>query len=467
MARPSRSEFTSRIRGLTDRMREEIASGKLRPGDYLPSEVELGTLFGLSKESVRKALDALVQEGLIVKMKRVGNRVVRPPEREPDRGDPDARGERTAIRFAYYPSLETEARTAESIAAFERAHPSIEVRAIPTPFPAEYAAHGVADVIALTNWDALKWKERDRSFATLRAAPETTAAHPSLFRPFLDATGRAAAAPYVYSPIVLCYNREHFAACSQEEPQPDWTWYTLLKAARALGARLGVTGFASHMQSVNRWTVFLLQNGFRFGEAEEEGARAADRPALWDSLRVARELIHQQEGGTRFWTENDADAERWFGEGRVSMIMTSYFGLNRLLPTGIDYGVARLPKLRSDATLLLVTGLAVAAETKHPEAAEAFVRFLTDRDVQLGIRRATSTLPAHPEALAARDGLKGNRPSREPDLSRMWDACKDYAELRLDPAALEAVREELKGYWSKLEDESEASLRLETLLLGK
>jgi hypothetical protein len=49
----------------------------------------------------------------------------------------------------------------------------------------------------------------------------------------------------------------------------------------------------------------------------------------------------------------------------------------------------------------------------------------------------------------------------------MWDACKDYAELRLDPAALEAIREELKGYWSKLEDESEASLRLESLLLGK
>ncbi|WP_309122408.1 extracellular solute-binding protein [Paenibacillus sp.] len=465
MARPSRSEFTARIRALADRVREDIASGALQPGDYLPSEVELGGTFGLSKESVRKALDALVGEGLIVKMKRVGNQVVRPPERKPDRVDAAAGGERTTLRFAYYPSLETEARMASSIAAFERAYPTFAVRAIPTPFPAEYAEHGIADVIALTNWDALKWKERDASFARLGAAPRTEAAHASLFAPFLRADGRAAAAPFVYSPIVLCYNREHLAACSLEEPQPDWTWYTLLKAARVLGGELGVTGFASHMQSVNRWTVFLLQNGFRFQEGE--GARAADHPALWDSLRVARELVHQQEGGRRFWTENDADAERWFQEGRVSMIMTSYFGLNRLLQTGIDYGVARLPRLRYDATLLLVTGLAVAADTKHAEAAEAFVRFLCGREAQLGIRRDTLTLPAHPEALAVLDGFDGNRPSREPDPAELWDACRDYEELRFGTSALEAIREELKGYWSKLEDETEASLRLESLLLGK
>jgi len=34
MTRPSRSEYTARIRTLQDTLRERIESGELRPGDY-------------------------------------------------------------------------------------------------------------------------------------------------------------------------------------------------------------------------------------------------------------------------------------------------------------------------------------------------------------------------------------------------------------------------------------------------
>jgi len=448
MARPSRNEFTSRVRGLTDRIREDIRTGKLAPGHYLPSELELAGTFGLSKESVRKALDVLVEEGLITKIKRVGNRV------EP----------RTMLRFAYYPSMEAEVGMAERLAAFEAAHPGISVQPVPTPFPAEYIEHGVADVAALTNWDAMKWRERDPAFARLERAPHTEAAHPRLHRPFLAADGGAAAAPFVFSPVVLAYNRAHLSSCGLEEPRDGWTWYTLLKTARALERERRIAGFGAHMQSVNRWTVFLLQNGFRFGEPAT--ASAADDPSLWESLRVARDLVHRQGEPLRHWTENDADAERWFQEGRISMIMTSYFGLHRLRIGELDYGVSKLPMLRNDATLLLVTGLIVAKDAKHPEAARSLVSYLCGLEGQSDIRRSALTLPAHPGALRIRDGLTGNRPSREPDLQRLWDGCKDYADLHLTTTALEAIREELKGYWAKLEDETEAGSRLESIFAG-
>ena len=222
-----------------------------------------------------------------------------------------------------------------------------------------------------------------------------------------------------------------------------------------------VAGFATHMQSLNRWTVFLLQNGFRFGN--EQSPHPAEEPALWESLRVARDLIHQQGSSRPYWTESDADAERWFAEGRVSMMMTSYFGISRLLQTKLEYGIAMLPSLRTNATLLLVTGLAMLEETKVPDAAQSFNRFMCGRDVQLAIRRGSTALPTHPEALSLQRDLPGNRPFREPPLASLWDSCKDYTELNLGTGVLEAIREELKAYWSKLEDEAEAGVRLESL----
>lgn len=478
MARPSRSEYTARTRLLVDELRKSIMTGHLHPGDYLPSELELGKTYGLSKESVRKALDVLVEERLIVKIPRVGNRVSVPGRAEelpepstksanrPDRSDQfvsppraSAGNNHGVVKLAYYPSLLEEARLTEAAEAFEKLNPGMQVRLIPAPFPLDYMEHGMADVATVTAWDALKLKEKDAALTALADAPHTMEAHPLLHKPFQTEDGRSKAAPFVFSPVVLCYNRSHFAEASLEEPGEDWTWYTLMKTAKSLSRQLNVSGFAAHMQSVNRWPVFLLQNGFRF--RTDDGSRASDDPVLWESLRVARDLTG---GETRLWTENDADVEKGFREGRVSMIMTTYFGLNRLQSGNIDYGVAMLPALRSDATLLLVTGLAVSREAVDPEAAFALVRFLCGEHIQTDIRRSTLSMPAHPAALAEREGLLGNRPALDIDADNAWSRYKLYSDLNLGTSVLEAIREELKFYWSRLEDEVEASERLVQLL---
>lgn len=46
-------------------LRKEITSGRIGPGDPLPSEAELGRSHGVSRITVRKALQTLEQEGLI------------------------------------------------------------------------------------------------------------------------------------------------------------------------------------------------------------------------------------------------------------------------------------------------------------------------------------------------------------------------------------------------------------------
>ncbi|WP_255989691.1 GntR family transcriptional regulator [Chitinolyticbacter albus] len=50
----------------------EIQSGAWREDEALPSEFDLGTRFGVSQGTVRKALDALVQEGVLQRRQGVG-----------------------------------------------------------------------------------------------------------------------------------------------------------------------------------------------------------------------------------------------------------------------------------------------------------------------------------------------------------------------------------------------------------
>lgn len=456
---------------MLDSLRTQIQVGQLKPGDYLPSEVELGQAFQLSKESVRHALDELVKEGAILKIRRVGNRVSTPGEQAKQtkvannrRSHPAAEAaaptEVVTLKFAYYPTMETEAIVTELVSDFEREHPSIRVHMLPASHPHDYAEHGMADVFSLSAWDALKLKDRKSHSAVSCTLPEQST-NAYLTKPFLDAEGHPFAVPFVFSPIVLCYNLEHFRKCDLTVPDEGWTWYTLLKNARLLSRTLGVSGFHTHIQSINRWSVFLLQNGFRF--SMDEVQRTSEDPALWESLRIARDLIQPQNGTQPLLTEHDADVERWFSEGRASMIMTTYYGMNRLLNTNIRYGVAPLPSLRTSDTLLLVTGLAVNRSTNHPEEAHLLTRYMNSYEAQSRIRRHTQTLPVHPEALALENDLHGNRPVGEPVFHSLWTRCKLYEDLQLGAGVLEAIREELKGYWSKLEDEVEASERLEHL----
>jgi GntR family transcriptional regulator len=65
-------------RQLADLLRQRIADGRLRPGEALPSETELGSTLGVNRATVRDGLEILAQEGLIVKRPGMATRVATP-----------------------------------------------------------------------------------------------------------------------------------------------------------------------------------------------------------------------------------------------------------------------------------------------------------------------------------------------------------------------------------------------------
>lgn len=53
-------------------LRESISIGRYKPGDMIPAEIELASSYGVSRVTVRKALDHLTAEGLLQRSAGVG-----------------------------------------------------------------------------------------------------------------------------------------------------------------------------------------------------------------------------------------------------------------------------------------------------------------------------------------------------------------------------------------------------------
>jgi len=67
-------------------LRDQIADGALRPGDRLPSEDELRGRFGISRGTLRQALDSLERDGLIARTPGRGTFVREAPATKRGRG---------------------------------------------------------------------------------------------------------------------------------------------------------------------------------------------------------------------------------------------------------------------------------------------------------------------------------------------------------------------------------------------
>jgi GntR family transcriptional regulator len=69
---PNRAHY----RLIADQLRSRIISQRLAAGATLPSETHLREEFGVSRATIRRALDLLRAEGLVVREPGVGTRVV-------------------------------------------------------------------------------------------------------------------------------------------------------------------------------------------------------------------------------------------------------------------------------------------------------------------------------------------------------------------------------------------------------
>lgn len=450
-----RSTSRNRLEDMITTLKREIEVGNRPNGEFLPSELDLSKMYQLSKNTVRKGLDVLVSEGLLEKMPRIGARVTQ------SRFQPSS--DVVTLRFGYYHSLVKETNILKLVEQFNTTHPHIQVQPIPVMFPRDRGLleRGLTDrtfdvmTFNLYNYEFLSGSETERR--CLEPFPANEDVYSFLNAPFLQEGGVQYVRPFVFTPVVLFYNKAHFREFRLPEPDSSWSWEDLLEVGKKLSEGKDTLGFYYHLMSENRWPIFLLQNGVRF-ERETDGRISFRR----DEVKTAIEVCTASARSQFFLSESDADAESLFLNEKASIIMATYSSLNSLKDAKFEYDLAPLPHLKEPRTLLVAIGIAVNRASAHREAAQLFADFLLSEETQMYIRQHTLSLPSMKRAAewTGEEALK--RPYRFHMYREIAHTFQLYSDLGLSCNELTRMRDELRYYWAKLDDLDTVLERMES-----
>lgn len=448
-AKPTNEQFQRELERMADELREEIASGVYPPNGYLPPEAALAKRFRLSNKSVRKGMEKLVDEGLIEKIPRVGNRVV-------------AQRPRVGLTLACTHSIERDFCLARLLDEFHKLHPWIRVRTVPysgLPQPAgDGRGEAPPDVFAIDSTQFQELRESGGHEAVLDPLDPLEGAFPLLNEAF-RANGRHYVRPAIFSPLVLCYNRSHFRECGLPEPHGGWTWDDLAEHAAKLSAGGGRLGFCFHILSENRWPLFLLQSGERF---EWDGGRLRDLRGteLLEGIRLGKRIICNRDIFPFYLSENNQEIHTLFREGKVSMVLTTYMALNDFRGAELDYDLSPVPYRHEPRTLAMAIGFGLNRHSANKEAARALIEFFGTPQTQSLIRSCTLSLPA----------LQQTEPSARPDVvavpnryalyREIVSSYRLHSELNFPWRLSRVLARQLKSYWAGLLDEEELCARL-------
>ncbi|GAA3408521.1 extracellular solute-binding protein [Paenibacillus hodogayensis] len=379
-------------------LREQIMSGFIKPGQYLLSENELCKYYGLSRTSVRKSLEQLQKEGLIVKKVGQGTIVA------PDLVIPT--GERRTLRIlAASPSHFVDNCLGLMIEAFQNSYPHVDVKLLSFPswnFWDSLSAGGELgpwpDLVLVTDRN---FAEADGSaaFCDLSAIMAETIGdmYPRVIEPFRK-SGAQLAVPATFSPVYLAYNPELFARFGVAEPRPGWTKEELLEAAGQLTVDLDGDGMIDYYglslsSYFSRWPVVALQNGVKFG-----GVGERERAELAESLAFFHDAIYRKRVATLYqnWRSRiNADA---FPRGKAAMVMTTTIEMagwrSEHLP--FEAKIASLPFGPVPSTLLVANAFMMPEQCPDRELAAAFLRLALDPALQKRIAAETGFLSCLP-----------------------------------------------------------------------
>ncbi len=452
-----RPSFHERLDHFVNVIRTDILNGIRQEGTYLPSESSLAKQYQLSNKSIRKGLDQLVEEGLIVKIDRVGSMVTQHSR------------ESVTINYGCPLSLTSDFMIEELIAEFTRRNPGIHVRRI-TLNPLNYVRsaeemmqNGLLDVVAFNSSQFQEWNELGLT-PLLEELGADKAIYPiteSAFR----IEDKVYARPVSFSPVVLCYNKQHFREADIPEPDSYWSWDDLIDATSELARIRGRHGIYFLPASENRYSIFLLQGG----QGGKPLADGSTRLNMLEGLDKLNELINNRLIFPNYWAQGNDETIRLFAEGQVSVILATYFNLNEFAHMNLEYDICPMPSLRRgdpQKTLMLSIGTALVHHSPSKEAARRFVEFLSSTDAQMLIRDKTVSIPARKEAAETlRDAGGLNRPSRYSMFREMLPSYAYHREIGLEISELRMFSRFLKEYWSGMIDVNVLYNKLEELVV--
>jgi len=463
------NSFQERYDRLLHELRNEILTGSIQPGDFILPENTLSEKYGLSRVSVRRVLAELVDEGLIEKIAGKGNRVRLPGEEV----------KRETLTVAWFSTSFELDIIRQLVEVYENDHPYVHVDLLVLP-ETEYVdnltnlmQYGVGpDVFILSDIHIRQLVEANRLDLLQPYVPEKIDVERDSYQKVFDmftVNGVTVATPFVFSPVVICYNEKLMkeAGVNDLPEMEDWTDLLALaekctqdRSGDGIYERFGFCFSASQ----NRWPVFLLQNGGRFIDPAT-GKSVMSEPNNIEALQFCIDLMYKHKVSPIFSHGSTYLAESLFKRERAAMILATYYFMNEFRQHDIRWNVLPLPKKVQHGTLLLGGGLGISRQSKVQEMAKDFINFMTGKPAQTLLKQRGCTIPMLREVAEDNSLLD---PDIHPEEYNVFLEVLPYAQtlrdLHLKQSEVELIQKELDLMWANMETPEEACARIEEML---
>lgn len=446
-------------------LREQIISGYIKPGQYLLSENELCKFYGMSRTSVRKALEQLAHEGLIVK--KVGQGTVV----SPDLSFP-ANNQKTTMRIlATAPSHFVDHCMPYLLEEFQKNHPDVEIKVL--SFPAYDFSESILvsgeqgiypDLILATDRQFVEMAEKHLFMDLHSQLKENfSAIYPRLLEAFRT-DNKLLAAPATFSTVYLAYNPQMFQEFGVELPHAEWTTGEFVQASDKLTADTdgdGITdqyGF-SLATSFSRWPVLALQNGVRFDSATKRGD-------VLRTLEFLHAILYKYRSASLYPFSRLLNSEAFIQEKAAMMLTTSIelAGL-RSLQLPFEPQVAPLPFGDKKATLLVANLFLLPESAPNKQLALEFLQTVYHPSVQKRMGQEARFLSVYPkinEEIWSPSYLESLNITK-----RKMDDASFIFELFDNYGLIEELEAEMEMFWSGMESASSFTDKLMDIIRKK
>ena len=299
------------------------------------------------------------------------------------------------------------------IQQFYESHPNIQV--FYTPDPENFEEKMLADLQAGTAPDIMVgccdffpiWAQKGfllnlRPYVQAEVDSDTILDwDKAQYQSFFGQNGLQYALPKYHGSLALLYNLDLFDKYSVEYPNDSWTHDDYLKAMRLLSSATNPAiegqlwgsifdiSWERIQVHVNGWNGHLVSplDNTKSALSEPEALAAMEwlRSCMWDEHVMASPT-----------DVNKVDPRQAFIQQKVAMVEEGSWALKDILDAAqFRIGVIPFPSGPSrKVTLATTDGFAIYAETKYPEAAWEFMKFLISKEYGIAMAKAELLQPA-------------------------------------------------------------------------
>ncbi|MBN1579739.1 MAG: sugar ABC transporter substrate-binding protein [Anaerolineae bacterium] len=258
--------------------------------------------------------------------------------------------------------------------------------------------------------------------------------------------------------MVMYYNQDLFDQAGVSYPQAGWTWDDFLAAAMSIrDPEADIFGYMGDYENFGPFDVltFIYQHGGRiFDDLQDPTRTAFDDPLTIEALEWYVDLMFDYNVIPTSMQTREAFGSRgslWRGVQLERLGMWTGMLSERKSDwmEGLRVGIAPLPVDRNPATLTLIEGYFISAQTEHPDACWTWISFLSQRIPLRSIPvRKSLTESSEFEQQVGRDIATVSRRSMENALMLSPELAEFEEALNVFTQAFESI---LQGQSTPLE----------------